>query len=1165
MNENDIDIGGLQLQVTAETKAAVSALNALSQTLNNLKTSTKVGTGLSDLTKKLNSFNIIAANVDDSKAQAVKNYGKALQSWAGISALSLSRNIPNQLQRLNSILSDTTPEKIDNLKALGKALSALPTEGNKAFNSTINAVAKLPKTLESLDNIGMENITQKFKELAAAVKPLGDEMQKVANGFAAFPNKIQKLIAGNEKIAEQKQSTVAQAWKALKVGAITAGLSKLSRIGQAAFQESSAYVENLNLFYVTMGKSAKSALEYAQKVNKALGIDVSDWIRNLGTFRQIGAGFGVIDSKAELMAQNLTQIGYDISSFFNIDITEAMNKVRSGFTGELEPLRNLGYALDAATLQQVAYAHGVKQSYNTMTQAQKSQLRYIAILEQSKNVMGDMARTVTSPENAVRILNQQITQLKRELGMGLLPILQKIIPYLSAGVQLLTEWLSALVGYEMPDFDYSKLNNTATIADDVQTSLDGATKAAKELNAALGIDELNVISPNTRSGSGTGDNGLGYDLNIDLPSYDFLAGLSDQTNGIKEQMRAFFEEWGGLIKTTGVAIATYLIGKKALTGWSNLKQLLGAAGTSFKTLYKTSWSAATGSQKLSKALFGATGVIAGMGFAYSGAKDLSKALSSNDGTSLTGSIVSLVGGVAAGALGGAAIGGPIGALVGGLLALVSAGIGAAKAQDELRRKMLTENIFNGVGKSINELTDDYKRNTKAIDDYLETNSKLNDELNTQRTAFDEAAAKVENYMTAWSETGKLDSTQFDDMTNSIKNMVKAAQGLADVNFNKIFASLNGAIKGYLTGDALKAIQSTRTELAQLQAQVGQKVSSLGSSIDNTLSHLSKEKDPRKRWELKQLLTKQLSQLSQVRNAEQTARDNAAAEKAKKGVLSSISLGRSLSDFDTQFGNLQNTYNSQKSGIQSAYEEALLSVDILRGQAKALGINLTDKEIQAFKDSITKSYSSQLKAADTERSKVKQQLLTTVRQLAANSLNDEIVRALISDDFNKGIFPGQRSLVDYPTFFSAMAHSGDYLAYYKKKISTGTFPSDYLKFYRLSDGRTLADIWNKIQSFSTGGFPTTGQLFIANEAGPELVGSMGNKTTVANNQQIVAGIARGVADANAEQNELLRRQNELLVAILQKEGNVTLDGRELLRTTERAAYNRGVQFAEGGLY
>lgn len=1057
MNENNIDIGGLQLQVTAETKAAVSALGKLKKKIESLESSTKAGAGLAELTKRVNEFSSALNSIDSSKTQEIKDTAKALEE-----------------------------------------------------------------------------------------------------------------TSKSSKKATKETSSFAQAWKALKVSTITVGLNRIARFGQAAFQESSAYVENLNLFYVTMGKSAKSALEYAQKVNKALGIDVSEWIRNLGTFRQIGAGFGVIDSKAELMAQNLTQIGYDISSFFNIDITEAMNKVRSGFTGELEPLRNLGYALDAATLQQVAYAHGVTQSYNSMTQAQKSQLRYIAILEQSKNVMGDMARTVTSPENAVRILNQQFTQLKRELGMGLLPILQKIIPYLSAGVQLLTEWLSALIGYEMPDFDYSGLKNTATIADDVQDALDGATKAAKELNATLGIDELNVISPN-KSGSGTGEDGSGYDLNIDLPTYDFLAGLSEQTSTVKEQIRAFFEEWGGLIKATGIAIAAYLIGKKVLTGWSSLKQLIGATGTSFKTLYKTSWSAATGSQKLSKALFGATGVIAGMSLAYLGAKDLSKALSSNDNSSLAGGIVSLVGGVAAGALGGAAIGGPVGALVGGLLALASAGIGAAKAQDELRRKMLTESIFNGVGKSISELTDDYKRNTKAIDDYLETNSKLNDELNTQRTAFDEAAAKVENYMTVWNDTGELDTTQFDDMTNSIKSMVKAAQGLADVNFNKIFASLNGAIKSYLSGDALKAIQSTRTELAQLQAQVGQKVSGLGSNIDNTLTQLSKEKDPRKRWELKQLLTKQLDKLSQVRNAEQTARDNAAAEKAKQGVLSSISLGSSLSDFDTQFGNLQDTYNNQKSGIQSAYEEALLSVDILRNQAKALGINLTDKEIQAFKDSITKSYYSQLKEASIESGKVKQQLLDAVQEAAINSVNNDVVnnigRAMMSSA--KGNIYSE----EYMKGLAMRQKPQEFISEVKSKLRDVSYLKKYLSAFKLSDGRSLADIWNRIKSlqgitygtFATGGFPTTGQLFIANEAGPELVGSMGNKTTVANNQQIVAGIARGVADANAEQNELLRRQNELLLAILQKEGNVTLDGRELLRTTERAAYNRGVQFAEGGLY
>ena len=101
-----------------------------------------------------------------------------------------------------------------------------------------------------------------------------------------------------------------------------------------------------------------------------------------------------MEEKANLMSKNLTQLGYDISSFYNISIEEAMEKLQSGIAGEIEPLRRLGYAIDVATLQEVAYAHGIEQSVNTMNQAQKSQLRYLAIMEQSGNVMGDMARTV---------------------------------------------------------------------------------------------------------------------------------------------------------------------------------------------------------------------------------------------------------------------------------------------------------------------------------------------------------------------------------------------------------------------------------------------------------------------------------------------------------------------------------------------------------------------------------------------------------------------------------------------------------------------------------------------------------------------------------------------------------------------------------------------------
>ncbi len=147
---------------------------------------------------------------------------------------------------------------------------------------------------------------------------------------------------------------------------------------------SNAYVENMNLFSVTMGEAADSAFEYAEAVNKAVGIDVSEWMKYQGMFKQIASGFGVLETKANTMSKNLTQLGYDISSFYNISIEDAMQKLESGIAGEIEPMRRLGYAIDEATLKQVALAHGISLSVNSMTQGQKSQLRYIAIMEQSK-------------------------------------------------------------------------------------------------------------------------------------------------------------------------------------------------------------------------------------------------------------------------------------------------------------------------------------------------------------------------------------------------------------------------------------------------------------------------------------------------------------------------------------------------------------------------------------------------------------------------------------------------------------------------------------------------------------------------------------------------------------------------------------------------------------
>jgi hypothetical protein len=121
-----------------------------------------------------------------------------------------------------------------------------------------------------------------------------------------------------------------------------------------------------------------------------------------------------------------------------------------------------------------------------------------------------------------------------------------------------------------------------------------------------------------------------------------------------------------------------------------------------------------------------------------------------------------------------------------------------------------------------------------------------------------------------------------------------------------------------------------------------------------------------------------------------------------------------------------------------------------------------------------------------------------------------------------------------------------------------------KVVKESDVTSVFDAIGSLPLFANGGFPTTGQMFIAREAGAEMVGSIGHRTAVANNDQIVNGIANGVAEANDEQNALLREQNSLLRAILEKDSGVYLDGRTLTNSVEKYQRERGRTLIVGGV-
>ena len=528
-----MELDSLEVKVQSSAQDAASAIDKLAASLGNLKSAARGGAGLSTLSRGLDKLNasLSALNVNS------KKLGALTDSLSGLSGIKTHlTTTANQLNKLNTAI--------------------------KSMDADIGKVQQLASALTSLGN------APKLSGLTSSMRAL-QKSQRVLGGGGAYGG-------------------VSKAAGLLNLGAYLALFREAYQYVGGWLEESNNYVENLNLFTVAMGEYASAAKSYAEEVQAVMGIDASAWMRNQGVFQQMTTGFGVVSEDAALMSKNLTQLGYDISSFYNIPIEEAMTKLQSGLAGEIEPLRRLGYAIDEASLKQVALRLGITESIEAMTQAEKSQLRYVAIMQQSTNAMGDLSRTMQTPANAIRILQQQIVQLSRALGNLLIPFLQIVIPWVQAFVVVLTEAiqaLAALVGFELPTIDYSgvgdALDGVVSGGEDASGALGDATDAAKELKRSLlGFDELNVLSAPTSAAGGAGGGasaGSGNDLGLDLPEYDFLGELEQDMDemvfALKNNLRSLLEDY---ILPIGAGFASWKIAKNLVPDLGLLKGLLGS-------------------------------------------------------------------------------------------------------------------------------------------------------------------------------------------------------------------------------------------------------------------------------------------------------------------------------------------------------------------------------------------------------------------------------------------------------------------------------------------------------------------------------------------------------------------------------------------------------------
>ncbi len=237
--------------------------------------------------------------------------------------------------------------------------------------------------------------------------------------------------------------------KSLFAGLGTAYIGKkLIDIGKSSVQMAMDVVESESLFETSMGSMAGAAREWSEQLSESLGLNAYELRQNVGVMYNMTKSMGIAGDTAYDLSTSLVLLAQDMASFYNMDTEEAFVKLRAGITGETEPLKALGILVDENTVSQYAYQNGLAETGEELTQQQKVLARYYAILDQTSTAQGDLARTIESPANQLRIFQAQLEQTRIELGMGLLPVLQEVMPYMIALAQKLTEIIGALFGVE---------------------------------------------------------------------------------------------------------------------------------------------------------------------------------------------------------------------------------------------------------------------------------------------------------------------------------------------------------------------------------------------------------------------------------------------------------------------------------------------------------------------------------------------------------------------------------------------------------------------------------------------------------------------------------------------------------------------------------------------
>lgn len=452
----------------------------------------------------------------------------------------------NSVNRMN-LLGDT----ISKLGALGLAINRLVNSSVKlqnikvsftsltqaiyAFVGSILRIKDLEIVIQRLERLGnamnvLSNITKRFSftrffgqfsKLNAKLDKLEAELAGVEKGSeqALAPLKtwgdralpiLQKLATQAGDIGSQLRTIR----RLLSLSWLRSIFNMFKRIGEAIYElvkAYSSYIENINLATVAyngLEEAAEKLYPFVEKISKAFGLNESEVIRSVGLFKQMANAMGLAQEQGDLLATSLTKMAYDLSSLYNISFDRALSALQSSLVGQTKPIRGAtGADITENTLRITLQELNIGKEIRELSYVEKRLIMVISLTKQLANAQGDLARTIESPANQLKVLSQQIERLKIALGNLLTIFVGQLLPYINGFIMALVEvinyvaeFLRQLLGIKEEEYDYSGLTGTSDAVDDLISGMEEADEKAEELKKnLLGIDELNILEPQQTS------------------------------------------------------------------------------------------------------------------------------------------------------------------------------------------------------------------------------------------------------------------------------------------------------------------------------------------------------------------------------------------------------------------------------------------------------------------------------------------------------------------------------------------------------------------------------------------------------------------------------------------------------------------------------------------